>query len=144
MSEIKLKPCPFCGGEAKIVMSENIQSPFRYYGECTKCGAHHNNKGASRDEASFFWNDFVKCKTEEKRVADIIANLKPCPFCGKKDSVGIEDGYVYDDFDGYRETGDYFVRCRYCDLMFGYDDKLGGNFSTMEDAANAWNRRVSA
>ena len=68
--------------------------------------------------------------------------LKPCPFCGKKDSVEIEEGYVHDDFNGYRETGDYFVRCRYCDLMFGYDDELGGNFKTMEEALDAWNKRA--
>ena len=141
MIEIKLQPCPSCGSEAKIVMSENIQSPFRYYGECTKCGAHHNNKGKSRAEASLYWNDFAKCKTEEKRVADIISKLKPCPFCGEKDSVEIEEGYV-NDYDGYRETEDYFVRCRRCDLMFGYDDELGGDFRTMEEALAAWNKRI--
>ena len=35
MSETKLKPCPFCGCEAKIVH----YSPYRYYVQCVVCGA---------------------------------------------------------------------------------------------------------
>ena len=35
MSEIKLKPCPFCGGKAKLV----YYYPFRYYVSCVVCAA---------------------------------------------------------------------------------------------------------
>lgn len=34
MSEIKLKPCPFCGGEAEIQDGSGL-----HYVYCTKCGA---------------------------------------------------------------------------------------------------------
>lgn len=32
MSEIKLKPCPFCGGEAAIQVGEGVRAI------CTECG----------------------------------------------------------------------------------------------------------
>ena len=37
MSEIKLLPCPFCGGEAKVI--NESECGFEYYGVmCFKCG----------------------------------------------------------------------------------------------------------
>ena len=140
MSEVYLDRCPFCGGAAEIVMSENTQSPFLYYGECTKCGAHNNNKCESRALAVLYWNDFVKKAISKQRTAEMMSNLKPCPFCGSKKYLEVEEAYicVLDDW----ETHGYFVRCNHCDLMFGYHEHDGSHFMTPEAAAEAWNRRM--
>jgi Lar family restriction alleviation protein len=37
----KLKPCPFCGGEAKLVWSGGFR-----YAECTECGISGNDAGS--------------------------------------------------------------------------------------------------
>lgn len=41
MSEIKLKPCPFCGGEAKIQHGGNggKDMDYRSFVKCEVCGA---------------------------------------------------------------------------------------------------------
>lgn len=42
MKETELKPCPFCGGEAKIKMvspfSNDFTAGFNYVIKCKKCG----------------------------------------------------------------------------------------------------------
>lgn len=41
MSEIKLKPCPFCGGEASIksVSKRIFTKKVGYFAVCNSCGA---------------------------------------------------------------------------------------------------------
>ncbi len=51
--------------------------------------------------------------------------LKPCPFCGSKEIVVIENGGTYD------------VHCRNCGCGSPYRYKK-------EDVIKAWNRRVVA
>ena len=50
MKEIELKPCPFCGGEARLVTYTTSGVPHRCaaYCECEKCGA----EAASRVDTS--------------------------------------------------------------------------------------------
>ena len=66
--------------------------------------------------------------------------LKPCPFCGSKKYLEVEEAYicVLDEW----EPHGYIVRCSYCDLMFGYHEEHGSYFRTPEAAADAWNRRA--
>ena len=71
MSEIKLKPCPFCGGKSftgkvsKIWMEAEDRSRYDdiYSAQiiCNKCGAEIEAKGYSLpehawEEAAFAWN----------------------------------------------------------------------------------------
>lgn len=51
MSEIKLKPRPFCGGEARIVGA--IDAVF--WIKCTKCGAETSSYD-TKEEAEEAWN----------------------------------------------------------------------------------------
>ena len=57
--------------------------------------------------------------------------LKPCPFCGHNAGK-----YLYDPFDGYQETRiTYIVKCVHCCANV--------ERTTMEEAIEAWNRRVN-
>lgn len=50
MSEIKLKPCPFCGGEAKLFQMMIVKG---YSVKCVngKCGADFYFYGAEKDKS---------------------------------------------------------------------------------------------
>lgn len=43
--EIKLRPCPFCGGKAKFRIFEHNAMAYKYQIECDKCGATNNEVG---------------------------------------------------------------------------------------------------
>ena len=51
MSEIKLKPCPFCGGEARIFYIY----PYRWMVQCIVCGSGTLHL-SSQDTAINAWN----------------------------------------------------------------------------------------
>ena len=65
MSEIKLLPCPFCGGEAKFATSS------RHWIECTKCGAQTEYTGY--EEAIAIWNTR---KPMQEIVEQLEANIE--------------------------------------------------------------------
>ena len=66
--------------------------------------------------------------------------LKPCPSCGSKEYLKVEEAYICD-LDHWAADG-YILRCNHCDLMFGYHEHDGSHFMTLEAAAIEWNRRV--
>lgn len=51
--EIKLKPCPHCGGEAKL--TDLTQAPKAWV-ECKECGARTRFFSNSNEAAVFDWN----------------------------------------------------------------------------------------
>ena len=84
MSEIKLLPCPFCGGEAKVCKY--------YFIQCTKCGTStltHTN----REEAIESWNT-------RKPMQEIMERLEEEKT--KKYKDWNKTSYLQD-FGGYRE-----------------------------------------
>lgn len=49
--EIKLKPCPFCGGEAKI-----IKGALRVWIHCFGCGIELAAHYLTEEDAAYDWN----------------------------------------------------------------------------------------
>jgi Lar family restriction alleviation protein len=68
----ELKPCPFCGGEPKVVLDE---SNDRYYVECTKCMAGskavYNVKDDGRPHVIAAWNERVPPTPVEPSVPSV-------------------------------------------------------------------------
>lgn len=54
MSEQKLKPCPFCGGEAVPVVDDETETMFGI--KCFDCGGSIYPEKESLDEAMGAWN----------------------------------------------------------------------------------------
>ncbi len=54
--KIELKPCPFCGGKAKMVVYTNYNDYNDYVVNCTKCGASVPIWHETEKEAAQWWN----------------------------------------------------------------------------------------
>lgn len=83
--------------------------------------------------ASEFNADYKRMVGEEVMNAE--KRLKPCPFCG----ADIENGVHIDVVVSFNELEDdthYGVICENCGARIGY-------FKILEEAVEAWNRRVS-
>ena len=71
--EIRLKPCPFCGGEAKIISTRIYSDSARRIG-CTKCQAvtqavlidHPKYNGRNLDESTRYTAEQAEEKAAEK------------------------------------------------------------------------------
>jgi Lar family restriction alleviation protein len=82
----KLKPCPFCGGEATLCCSNDGKT---FYAGCFNNGCCDNRYFGSAEEAIEKWNTRPQKKSR---------SLKPCPFCGGKANVGrfdVDTDYPY-------------------------------------------------
>lgn len=64
MSEIKLKPCPFCGRHSTVFRSERVSAKGMslYAVRCYRCGAEgpmvygHEDDSLATEVAANFWN----------------------------------------------------------------------------------------
>lgn len=85
-----LKPCPFCGGEAKVERSLRSFTPELWetydYAKCKKCGA--RVEGADEAEAIEAWN------ARYERTCEVTYGEHGCPYCG-------ECGFVLYSTSGY-------------------------------------------
>ena len=104
MSE--LKPCPFCGGEAKFGFSEkDYEGVYHAYIECSECGVSLNYGGASLNDLGWAlvdaWNTRYKptCTMEKNDKGYIV-----CSCCGH------EMGF----YDCGCGLGEYVYEHRYC------------------------------
>lgn len=65
-----LKPCPCCGGEAKLMHTGSLTDWTHSYVKCTECGLAtkifpKSCSYCADDEASMNWNNRVKEEVEE-------------------------------------------------------------------------------
>lgn len=71
MSEIKLKPCPHCGGTAEIVLGEDDDGKFAAVA-CPKCGAgsrqHYFCGDDAREYAAGAWNTRAPLEVDEGMI----------------------------------------------------------------------------
>lgn len=56
MAEVKLKPCPFCGGEAKFIHKRTTCNIKLGYIKCMECGARMELENCTEDFARDTWN----------------------------------------------------------------------------------------
>lgn len=114
---VKLNPCPFCGGKAGY---------SRIPGEgfsilCTSCGAIAvRERGVSQDTLGNTWN--TRTVRHNFSQQD---NVKPCPFCASRISLGKMPG------------NSSILKCGKCGMMVSFFDSI-----TLQDTANKWNRRT--
>lgn len=61
----ELKPCPFCGGKAKITDTNTEDKQHFYYIQCTKCGAAacFGNESETKKDAIKAWNRRINEET---------------------------------------------------------------------------------
>ena len=89
-----LRPCPFCGGEAKELTGEDA-APHRWTVECDSCGAHVGSD--TRHKARAKWNRRAErtCRIDFDeevgcwRCSECGWELTPgeeqfCPMCGRR------------------------------------------------------------
>ena len=97
MSE-ELKPCPFCGGEAKFVESRDSVIPGKlevvaWNVQCSKCGASTlpNNYYGDKKEAANRWNTRAErtCRYEPTNRCTHV-----CTSCGREVET-LHLGYNY-------------------------------------------------
>ena len=66
VSEVKLLPCPFCGGKAKIYVAPETDSAHYCCVECTLCKAStHKHIDYLTDTAVSEWNKRAPLQAEE-------------------------------------------------------------------------------
>lgn len=63
--------------------------------------------------------------------------LKPCPFCGQPVNIAEASPRLFRPSRNHK----YHIECPGCQLFFGWDVDYGGQFDTVKEAAEAWNRR---
>ena len=115
MSEIKLKPCPFCGGEGDIVKIDNGSCCYIQCQKCRRLTFNYNSPEGAAEAWNKAWDEIAAKQTK--------LELKPCPFCGGKAEVI-----------GSGKYSDYLAKCSSCGATSEYK-------STPEEAAEAWNKR---
>ena len=55
MSNIELKPCPFCGAEARMITSVSLNTPYAYV-RCKNCRAETTSFRDTENNGSFIFN----------------------------------------------------------------------------------------
>lgn len=86
MSEIKLKPCPFCGRQAKIATCDCGYSVKEYWCYCSSCGC-ETQKYHSKEDVIAQWNERI---TMSNIVEKLKENSQYCVPLGGQSFTGIK------------------------------------------------------
>lgn len=164
MSEIKLKPCPFCGGKAGIFRWQaHINDEYHTDLVCTNCGAGFhdissekeafeawNKRSANTTLVHAYWKGYhtqdpccSNCGfSYDREQGEDAQTTDYCGNCGAKmDENEVENLKRCSCGDRYYcpevekgENGKWFIRCHMCHRIVWGD--------TIEEAADKWNRRA--
>ena len=95
MSEVKLKRCPFCGGEAYVSNEDCYGNVDEYYlVHCTECGLQlgFTNQFCTEEEAIKYWNT-------RKPIREIVERLEREKvnkiFAGRSNGKTLKTGINY-------------------------------------------------
>ena len=118
--EVKVKPCPHCGGPAKVLYEDGREGTGIIRIECQSCGI-STREVETEEEAADLWNLRHENKSTGKKGAGL------CAFCGGKSVVECGED---------EETNDlYRVECNECGAHTGY-------YEDWKQCVMRWNRRV--
>lgn len=68
-----------------------------------------------------------------------MTELKPCPFCGGEATIVMND---HPRLRRPSKNGICHIACWGCGTEMGYDVDYGGQYDSVEEATEAWNRRT--
>ena len=75
MSEIKLKPCPFCGGEARINKGHSRLAEW-YTVSCSKCHVTQTVRYIKPEKAIEAWNTRADADIRAKTIDDCMNEIR--------------------------------------------------------------------
>jgi len=101
MSEVKLKPCPFCSGKPKMATCDWGYSVKEYWYYCSYCGC-ETQKYHSKEDAAEQWNT-------RKPIDDIVERLeKQAEQCRNRGFEAEEKGFFETADTYYGKKSSYF------------------------------------
>lgn len=136
MNELKLKPCPFCGGEAKLIGGRvytipEIDDSGAYVGadievepswvECQSCHAQGRDfceTDEDPENAVAVWNKRVTEEEEQKmnheqtitwHERDTRGRFKELPEYGESILIATFEGVSYDEYHDFGSDGEYLI-----------------------------------
>lgn len=73
---------------------------------------------------------------------EIMTELKPCPFCGKTDSLEVSDCGSLEECGMFEECGEFAYKTVVCNVNKKGCGATSGYASTKEEAIEKWNTRT--
>lgn len=108
----ELKPCPFCGGEARIhskVLAEGFDSG--YWAVCDECGKGDTLPHESEEEAAAAWNARAAVADEQFSLA-----VNDGEAWQKVRTCGQPRGFIPCDSDSFGSMSFAELWCEHCDI----------------------------
>ena len=124
-----IKPCPWCSGEARVVLDNVTVEDLGYFIGCDtpRCPGSRVRRYAYVYESGAIdgWNTRADGPESD--------GLRACPFCGGK-------AYAMSLEDGFYGTIRYIAGCG--DPLCRANSGSGFRYYSLDDAREAWNRRA--
>ena len=74
----ELKPCPFCGGEAKIIEDRHLSGQPYYWICCSKCKIEQGKTYSSKYYATHVWNTRVPKSVSNRVIQYTVPHYRHC------------------------------------------------------------------
>lgn len=133
---VKLEPCPYCGGDSLELVKVAHPDFYRCWVRCRDCDAYGGDAFGDKQMATVWavmvWNHRAQV-AQRRKVAGMKLNILPCPFCGG-DRLELD---TYKDEKGRSGC----VHCNDCGGMGGH--AFGDEEMARAKAIMIWNHRAS-